>query len=77
MVKMPDLIIVALVWVVLPILFSISVVYVISKEIYAEEHSKARSTAHRKYMLDVINTSNMDKEDKAEIVCKFANCRRK
>ena len=74
---MIDLIIVCLVWVVIPILFAVSGVYVISKEIYAEEHSKARSKAHRKYMLDAINTSDMGKEDKAEIVCKFVNCGRK
>lgn len=67
---MLGLIITCLVWVVIPILFGICVVHIILGELDAEKRSKA----HRKNLLEAINTSNMDKEDKAEIVCKFGDC---
>ena len=69
---MLDLIIAGIVWVVIPILISIVVVSVILNEIDAEKNRKA----HRKYLLDAIDTSNMDDGDKAEIICKFVNCGR-
>jgi len=59
--------------VVIPILVAFVVLSFVSNELNAEERRKA----HRKYLLEAIDTSNMDKEDKAEVVCKFVNCRRK
>jgi biopolymer transport protein ExbB/TolQ len=67
---MLSIILVGIFWVAIPLLFGISVVHVILKELDDAEHRKA----HRKSLLDAINTSNMDKEDKAEIFCKFGNC---
>ena len=68
-----DLIIVALVWVVLPLLAAFVVLTFVSNELTAEERRKA----HRKDLLEAISTSNLNKEDKAEVVCKFVNCGRK
>ena len=68
-----DLIIVALVWVVLPLLAAFVVLTIVSNELTAEERIKA----HRKDLLEAIRTSNLNKEDKAEVVCKFVNRRRK
>lgn len=65
-------IIIAIVWVVIPIAIAICVVRFILEALDADK----RSNAHRKHLLDAINTSNMDKGDKAEIVCKFVDCRR-
>jgi len=70
---MIDLIIVCLVWVVVPILAAFVVLTIVSNELTAEERRKA----HRKDLLEAISTSNLNKEDKAEVVCKFVNCRRK
>ena len=68
-----DLIIVALFWVVLPLLAAFMVLTIVSDELTAD----ARIKAHRKDLLEAIRTSNLNKEDKAEVVCKFVNCRRK
>lgn len=70
---MLSIIIAGIVWVAIPILFAIAVASAILNELDAEE----RRNAHRKYMLDAVNSSNMNIEDKAEVVCKFVNCRRK
>ena len=68
-----DLIIVALVWVVLPLLAAFVVLTIVSNELTTEERRKA----HRKDLLEAISTSNLNNEDKAEVVCKFVNCGRK
>lgn len=70
---MLGLIIAGIVWVVIPILFGICVVHIILGELDAEKRSKA----HREYLLEAIDTSNLDKKDKAEIVCKFVRWGRK